>query len=70
MLPYTVPLLLGLGSGVVVGRNSGSSVAKLYRPPFEFTGTIYEVTVDVSGKLIADTEEEKHARGKAAMARQ
>ena len=29
-----------------------------------------EVTVDISGKLIADTEEEKHVRAKVAMARQ
>lgn len=69
-LPYTVPLLLGLGSGIVVGRNSGSSITKLYGPPFEFTGTIFEVTVDLSGTLIPDTDEEKHGRAKAAMARQ
>src|SRR5277367_856038 len=69
-LPYTVPLALGIGSGVSIGRNSGSPVSVLYGPPFEFTGTINEVTVDISGKLIADTEEEKHARAKLAMARQ
>ena len=69
-LPYTVPLALGIGSGIIIGRNSGSSVTVLYGPPFEFTGTIHEVTVDISGKLIADTEEEKHARAKVAMARQ
>jgi hypothetical protein len=45
-------------------------VTKLYGPPFEFTGTIHEVTVDISGKLIADTEEEKNVRAKVAMARQ
>ena len=69
-LPYTVPLALGIGSGVFIGRNSGSSVSELYGPPFEFTGTIHQVTVDISGKLIADTDEEKHARAKVAMARQ
>ena len=69
-LPYTVPLALGIGSGVLVGRNSGSSVTALYAPPFEFTGAIFRVTVDLSGALIADTEEEKHTRAKVAMARQ
>ena len=69
-LPYTVPLALGIGSGVFIGRNSGSPVSELYGPPFEFTGTIYQVTVDVSGKLIADSEEEKHESRKMAMARQ
>jgi Sulfatase len=69
-LPYTVPLALGIGSGVFIGRNSGSPVSKLYGPPFEFTGTIHQVTVDVSGKLIEDSEEQKHAVAKMAMARQ
>jgi hypothetical protein len=68
--PVTVPLALGLGSGVAVGRNPGSSVSKLYKPPFEFTGRILKVTVDVSGKMIQDTEEEKKAFAKAQMARQ
>ena len=69
-LPYTVPLALGIGSGVFIGRNSGSPVSALYGPPFEFTGTIYQVTVDLSGSLIADSEDEKHAKAKVAMARQ
>ena len=69
-LPYTVPLALGIGSGVFIGRNSGSPVSPLYGPPFEFTGTIHQVTVDVSGKLIEDSEEQKHAVAKMAMARQ
>lgn len=29
-----------------------------YQPPFEFTGRIYSVTVDVSGQLIEDKEAE------------
>ena len=70
LLPYTVPLALGIGSGIVVGRNAGSSVTSLYGPPFEFTGTIYEVTADISGNLIPDSEDEKHARARVAMARQ
>jgi hypothetical protein len=69
-LPYTVPLALGIGSGIIVGRNAGSSVTSLYGPPFEFTGTIFQVTVDISGKLIPDSEDEKHGRARAAMARQ
>jgi arylsulfatase len=66
----TVPLLLSLGEGLAVGRDSGSPVSKLYPPPFEFTGTIFKVTADVSGKMIQDTEEEMKAMAKAHMARQ
>ncbi|WDT71835.1 MAG: hypothetical protein MPW17_03035 [Candidatus Manganitrophus sp.] len=66
----TVPLTVGLGGGLAVGRNPGSAVSELYPPPFEFTGTIYKVTLDVSGKMIQDTEEEAKALAKAAMARQ
>ena len=70
-LPYTVPLALGIGSGIFIGRNSGSPVTVLYGPPFEFTGTIHEVTVDISGELHgAEKEEEKHDCAKVAMARQ
>jgi len=68
--PYTVPLLLSVSDGLVVGRDRGSPVSSLYQPPFEFTGRIYEVTADVSGKMIQDAVEEKKAIGKAAMARQ
>ena len=52
------------------GRNPGSAVSSLYQPPFEFTGRIFKVTADVSGKMIQDTEEEAKAHAKAAMARQ
>ncbi len=33
-----------------------------YKPPFKFTGTLYSVTVDVSGELIKDTEAEMRWR--------
>jgi arylsulfatase len=68
--PVTVPLQLGLGSGLAVGRNPGASVTSLYKTPFAFTGRINSVVVDVSGKMIQDTEEEERAFAKAAMARQ
>ena len=69
-LPVTVPLLIGLGGGLTVGRNPGSPVSQLYGPPFAFTGTIFKVTADVSGQMLQDTEEERHAASKAAMSRQ
>jgi hypothetical protein len=37
---------------------------------FEFIGTIFKVTADVSGKMIRHTEEEQKAFAKAQMARQ
>lgn len=69
-MPYTVPLALGIGSGIFIGRNGGSSVSELYGPPFEFTGTIHQVTADITGKLIVDTEEQERAFASIAMARQ
>jgi arylsulfatase len=65
--PYTVPLLLGLGGGLTVGRNPGSPVSQLYGPPFDFTGSIFKVTADISGQSLQDTEEEKKAEAKKAM---
>lgn len=40
------------------GANPGSAVTDDYPSPFNFTGTIHSVTVDISGKLIEDTEAE------------
>ena len=38
--------------------DSGSPVTPEYAPPFEFSGTIDTVTVEVSGELIQDSEAE------------
>lgn len=65
-IPVTTPLALGLTSGVTCGSAYGSPVTPDYRPPFEFTGKIHSVTVDVSGKLIED----KEAETRMIMARQ
>ena len=56
--PVTMPLALGIGAGLAVGRNPGSSVSRLYEAPFEFTGRIGKIVADVSGQMIQDTGEE------------
>jgi hypothetical protein len=50
-LPYTVPLVLGFGGGLTVGRAEGSPVGD-YFAPFEFTGKLTHVTIDVSGSNV------------------
>jgi arylsulfatase len=64
-LPVTSPLSFGL-TGVTCGVAHGAPVTPDYRPPFEFTGKIHNVTVDVSGQLIED----KEAKMRIAMSRQ
>jgi arylsulfatase len=57
--PYTTPLVFGVAGGALeCGMDSGSPVTPEYAPPFEFTGTIDTVTVEVSGELIKDSEAE------------
>ena len=56
-IPLTMPLSLGLAGGIVCGADTGSPVWDKYKPPFKFTGTLYSVTVDVSGELIKDDEQ-------------
>ena len=46
------------GGALECGMASGSPVTPEYAPPFEFTGEIDSVTVDVSGELIKDSEGE------------
>ena len=57
-LPVTIPLAFGIGGGLTVGRATGSPMSSYFRNPFEFTGTIHDVVVDVSGDLIVDKESE------------
>ncbi|MGW8225014.1 MAG: arylsulfatase [Anaerolineales bacterium] len=54
--PYTTPLSMGLTGGWSVGADPGAPVGPFYRPPFEFTGKIHRVTIDVSGEVIEDKE--------------
>ncbi|MGE0848790.1 MAG: arylsulfatase [Hyphomicrobiaceae bacterium] len=67
-LPVTIPISLGLASGVSIGADTGSPVmlAEEYAPPFAFTGTIKKALVDVSG----ETVESKEAQIKIYLARQ
>ena len=65
-VPMTIPLALGLTGGVTCGSAHRSPVTPDYQPPFEFTGKIYSVIVDVSSRLIEDKETEM----RIAMARQ
>ncbi|MEE8204983.1 MAG: sulfatase-like hydrolase/transferase, partial [Dehalococcoidales bacterium] len=66
-MAVTNPIMLGLASGVAVGADPGSPVTlDRYEAPFTFSGTLFKVTIDVSGELIRDTEAEM----RAIMARQ
>ena len=56
-IPVTTPIIFNPG-GLTCGANPGLPVTPEYSSPFKFTGTIYSVTVDVSGDLIKDTEAE------------
>ena len=63
--PMTTPFVFNPGAPRG-GLNPGSPVTPDYARPFRFTGTIHNVTVDVSGELIVDQEAELRAH----MARQ
>jgi len=65
-ISVTVPLTFGLAGSIICGADTGGAVVPDYKPPFRFTGTIHNVTVDVSGDLIKDTEAEM----RVVMARQ
>ena len=56
--PHTTPLSFGLTGGFTVGADPGAPVGPFYDAPFEFTGTVFSVTYDVSGDVIKDSEAE------------
>jgi arylsulfatase A-like enzyme len=67
-IPVTTPVLFGL-EGLSCGYDAGAAVTPAYKSPFEFTGAIHRVTLDVSGKLIHDEEAHHEAHAAAVMAR-
>ena len=63
--PYTTLFFFNPGS-LVCGASGGSPVVSTYRPPFNFTGKLHQVIIDLSGDLITDDE----AETRMVMARQ
>ena len=57
-LPVTIPLSPSLSGGFQCGSDPGSPVTGAYTGPFPFSGTLYNVVVDVSGDLIKDDNAE------------
>lgn len=68
--PVTIPLSIGIGGGLVVGRNAGSPITQMYASPFAFTGTVERVTINTAAPEHHDEEEQKRAEARVAMARQ
>ena len=46
-LNRTIPLQISLGEGMDIGMDVGSPVDFTYKLPFEFTGKIEKVTIDL-----------------------
>jgi arylsulfatase len=65
-MDVTMPLALGLACGAAVGADPGSPVTDKYEAPFTYTGKLNNVTINVGGELIRDTEAEM----RSIMARQ
>jgi arylsulfatase len=53
--PHTTPLFFEL-EGLSCGFDFGAPAAEVYAPPFPFTGTIRQVSIDLGGDLIHDDE--------------
>jgi hypothetical protein len=54
-IPRTTPYRFALaGEGLCCGYDDGTPVSERYEAPFEFTGTIHEVVLDVVGTPVVD----------------
>jgi arylsulfatase len=49
-MEHTQAMTLGLGGTLDIGEDTGSAVDEIYTPPFRFSGSIKEVTVDLNPK--------------------
>jgi arylsulfatase len=56
-IPVTIPLLIGVGGGLVCGRSSASPITDAYRPPFAFTGVLEEVRLEIGREALVRDEE-------------
>lgn len=65
-IPVTVPLTFSLSVGLNCGRDYGPPVTRAYRPPFEFTGYLEQVELEVAGWPVQD----KAARTREVLARE
>jgi arylsulfatase len=62
VIPQTVPLSFSLsGEGLCCGRDSGQPVTEDYAAPFNFTGGLKQVTVEVSGPVSRHPDKETEA---------
>ena len=68
--PVTVPMALGIGSGIRGGRLPGSPVSVMYRSPVTFSRTITSVAISGDSKTLHDDNEAKAGQARVAMARQ
>jgi arylsulfatase len=61
-IPHTTPVRYSItGAGLTCGWEQGPAIGDGYTAPFRFTGTIHDVTVDVSGVGHRDPEAEFEA---------
>lgn len=68
--PVTIPLSIGIGGGLAVGRNAGSPITRMYTSPYAFTGTVGKIVIGTAEPEDHDEDEAKRADGRIAMARQ
>ncbi|WP_099023240.1 arylsulfatase [Mycolicibacterium palauense] len=66
----TIPLAVGIGGGMTVGRNPGSAISERYAPPYRYTGAIHTVRVALGDPEHEDPDETRKAEARVAMARQ
>jgi len=55
-IPRTVPVRYSLSEGLEIGRDTATPVSKNYNCPFEFTGILKKVEVEVYGEPHHDPE--------------
>jgi hypothetical protein len=70
-LPRTIPYRVSLDETLDIGEDTGTPISEDYQVPFEFTGALEKVTINISEQTLTEEELQQYREGrlKAALAK-
>jgi hypothetical protein len=67
-LDQTIPYRMSLDETLDIGKDTGTPVSEDYKVPFNFTGDIEKVTINITEEKLTEEELEKYRQGRVKSA--